>query len=110
MPDKTMIQISEEIRAAGLAADQIPGGIGDAMNPDDFDQDALRKGIQVEMEHTNDESVAREIAMDHLTEDPAYYDKLEKVGLKHGVDPKVLSAYCALPRAFIERQARRLMK
>jgi hypothetical protein len=35
------------------------------------------------MEHTNDRAVAREIAVDHLTEDPKYYDKLEKIE-KHG--------------------------
>ena len=31
------------------------------------------------MEHTDDPSLAREIARDHLTEDPAYYDKLERM-------------------------------
>ena len=110
MPSKTIIEISEQIRSAGLSADQIPGGIADEKSPDDFDPNALRKGISVEMEHTNDEAVAREIAMDHLTEDPAYYDKLEQVGLRAGVDPKALSRWCALPRAFIDRQARRLMR
>ncbi len=39
----------------------------------------LRKGIEVEKEHTKDESKAREIAMDHLYEDPKYYDKLSKI-------------------------------
>lgn len=42
----------------------------------------MRKGIDVEMEHTNDPEIAREIAMDHLMEDPAYYDKLEKIEKK----------------------------
>jgi hypothetical protein len=39
----------------------------------------LQKGIKVELEHTDDENVAREIAMDHLYEDPKYYDKLKKI-------------------------------
>ena len=39
----------------------------------------LTKGISVEMEHTSDTDVAREIALDHLSELPDYYDKLEKV-------------------------------
>jgi len=39
----------------------------------------LEKGIKIEKEHTDDESQAREIAMDHLWEDPKYYDKLEKI-------------------------------
>jgi hypothetical protein len=39
----------------------------------------LNKGIEVETEHTKDESTAREIAMDHLWEDPNYYTKLKKM-------------------------------
>ena len=42
----------------------------------------LDKGIKVELEHTNDKSVAREIALDHLAEDPKYYDKLASVELE----------------------------
>lgn len=39
----------------------------------------LSKGIRVEMEHTKDEEVAKEIALDHLYEDPKYYTKLKKI-------------------------------
>ena len=39
----------------------------------------LEKGIKVEMEHTNQESYAHEIAMDHLIEDPRYYTNLSKI-------------------------------
>lgn len=39
----------------------------------------LEKGIKVEMEHTNNKSKAKEIAMDHLSEKPDYYDRLEKI-------------------------------
>lgn len=39
----------------------------------------LNKGIKVEMEHTDDIALATEIAMDHLYEDPKYYDKLKKI-------------------------------
>jgi len=56
--------------------DQLPGGLADKKSPSDFDPEALRKGIEVEFEHTNDREIAKEIAMDHLTEDPEYYDKL----------------------------------
>lgn len=38
----------------------------------------LDRGIKHEMEHTTDCDVAREIALDHIKEDPAYYEKLEK--------------------------------
>jgi hypothetical protein len=34
----------------------------------------LEKGVKVEMEHTTSSAIAREIAMDHLYEDPKYYD------------------------------------
>jgi hypothetical protein len=39
----------------------------------------LVKGIKVEMEHTDDIEVAKEIAMDHLAEDPNYYTKLKRI-------------------------------
>jgi hypothetical protein len=41
----------------------------------------LEIGISVELEHTGSEDVAREIAMDHLEENPLYYEKLGKAGL-----------------------------
>ena len=44
----------------------------------------LDKGIKVEMEHTKSRVKAKEIAMDHLFEDPKYYDKLEKIESKEG--------------------------
>lgn len=39
----------------------------------------LKMGIEVEMEHTNDKNIAKEIAMDHLWEMPDYYTKLKKM-------------------------------
>lgn len=39
----------------------------------------LAKGVKVELEHTDNADVAREIALDHLDEYPDYYDRLEKV-------------------------------
>jgi len=38
----------------------------------------LEMGIKIEMEHTDDEDKAKEIAMDHLWENPSYYSKLKK--------------------------------
>jgi hypothetical protein len=52
----------------------------------------LVKGIKVEMEHTTDKDTAREIALDHLKEDPKYYDKLTKV--EETVTPKVSTETC----------------
>lgn len=59
----------------------IPGGHASGMSPRDFDQAQLAIGTQVEMEHTIDVRLAREIAMDHLSEDPAYYQKLSMIHL-----------------------------
>ena len=36
----------------------------------------LEKGIAVEYEHTDDHDIARQIALDHLSENPHYYDML----------------------------------
>jgi len=44
----------------------------------------LDMGIKVEQEHTSDKKIAREIALDHLSEDPDYYTKLAKVELEEG--------------------------
>lgn len=56
--------------------DKIPGGKADTKSPKDFDPGQLKVGTTVEMEHVDDKAKAREIAMDHLTEDPNYYKKL----------------------------------
>ena len=42
-------------------------------------KDALQKGIEVEKEHTTDVAKAEEIALDHLSESPEYYDELEEM-------------------------------
>lgn len=39
----------------------------------------LELGIKIESEHTQDKSLAREIAMDHLWEDPKYYSQQKKI-------------------------------
>jgi hypothetical protein len=70
--------------------DKIPGGKADKKNPKDFNPQALAQGIKIEMEHTKDKKIAQEIAMDHLTEDPKYYEKLkqvEKAELSKALDP-----------------------
>ena len=42
----------------------------------------ITKGVKIEIEHTEDEDLAREIAMDHLIESPIYYDLLEEMEAK----------------------------
>jgi hypothetical protein len=69
--------------------DKIPGGLAKGMTLNDIAKKHnisvdtivkdLKKGMKVEMEHTTDVNVAKEIAFDHLYEDPKYYDKLAKM-------------------------------
>ena len=61
--------------------DIMPGGKGDNKSPKNVDPKELAMGIKVEMEHTKNAKLAKEIAMDHLTEDSHYYSKLKKAGL-----------------------------
>ena len=99
----TLEHISKQIRAAGMAAEQkeslevLQGGDADGMSDDAFDPAELAKGIKVEMEHTEDAAQAKEIAKDHLTEDPLYYQKLEKMEKEEGFQTQVFSRFCARP-------------
>lgn len=61
------------------AKDKIPGGLADKRPDSEFDADDLEAGIKVELEHTSDRSIAKEIAKDHLTEDKDYYRKLKQI-------------------------------
>lgn len=67
---------------------KIPGGLAEreGKTAQDFPAQAVAEGIRVELEHTSDRAIAREIALDHLTEDPKYYklkriEKAEQQGL-----------------------------
>lgn len=67
----------------------IKGGKADKMTAKDiadkFDvsvnkiKTQIKKGVKVEKEHTDDNEKAKEIAMDHVTEFPDYYDRLHKM-------------------------------
>lgn len=71
--------------------DVIPGGKADMMDDEQFDKDQLEIGIAVEMEHTNDRDMAKEIAKDHLQEHPDYYTRLIKAGLVD--EPEAINLY-----------------
>jgi hypothetical protein len=60
-------------------ADTVHGGLADKKKPSSFKPKQLRKGTKVEMEHTNNSDLAKEIAMDHLEEHPEYYTHLERM-------------------------------
>ncbi len=69
--------------------DKIPGGLAKGMTLSDIAKhhkisvanikQEFIKGYAVEREHTTDIEVAKEIALDHLYEDPNYYSKLSKI-------------------------------
>jgi hypothetical protein len=52
------------------------GILSEAISPSE-----LAMGIKIEMEHTDDLSIAKKIAMDHLAENPKYYSDLEASGV-----------------------------
>lgn len=73
---------SKAVAGARGRRERIPGGKAAGRSPREFDQRELAKGIKVEMEHTRSKQTAREIAMDHLAEEPRYYTKLARTGLR----------------------------
>lgn len=77
-------------------SDKIKGGLADKITSKDIAnkfnipvnniKQQMKMGEKVELEHTSDHSLAKEIATDHLVEIPDYYTRLadmEKEGLKH---------------------------
>lgn len=59
--------------------DLLKGGKADKLKPSMFNKKQLKLGIKHELEHTRSRRLAKEIAMDHLAEDPKYYTHLEKM-------------------------------
>jgi len=72
---------------------KLPGGVGDRAPSDQIDPIQLSTGIQIEMEHTNDPEIAKEISLDHLTVDPKYYSKLVAAGLAKEFKPSTSSGF-----------------
>ena len=78
-----------KLRGDVVSEDELEGGEADEMTIEKLAKkhktkveniiNQLMKGIAVEREHTNEVNLAMEIAMDHVAEDPEYYDKLEKI-------------------------------
>jgi len=78
-----------KLRGDVVSEDELEGGEADEMTIEKLAKkhktkveniiNQLMKGIAVEREHTNEVNLAMEIAMDHVSEDPKYYDKLEKI-------------------------------
>jgi len=81
---RDMVGIDSLEKVASGEKDEIPGGYADNKSDEKYDKEQLGKGIGVEMEHTDDWEVAKEISKDHLEESKdfkdgkggKYYDKL----------------------------------
>lgn len=82
--------------------DKIKGGVSDDMTPEKIAKrhgvnvkdinSQIKMGIKIEMEHVDEESLAREISLDHLFEIPDYYTRLEKMekdAKKEGVNENI---------------------
>jgi hypothetical protein len=60
-----------------------------------YDPKQLKAGTEVEMEHTDDKSLAEKIAKQHLDEDPDYYKKLKTIHTEsREFENKALSLGC----------------
>lgn len=83
----------------GFQEEKLEGGLADKKTVEDIAKKHkmdvqsitkhLKDGMKVELEHTKDKLKAKEIAMDHLFEDPKYYDKLKKIETKESDDLKL---------------------
>ena len=83
----------EEIDEIAVQIDNIPGGLAKGMTLNDIAKhhnispqtlkNEFIKGYAIEREHTTDINIAKEIALDHLYEDPNYYSKLSKIEIPY---------------------------
>jgi hypothetical protein len=78
-------EVSEKVK------DKLEGGEADHISDSNFDPKELKMGIEEEMEHTNDKKIAKEIAKDHLIEDPKYYSRMKLYD--ESVDPQTVNKY-----------------
>jgi hypothetical protein len=68
----------KRIGSVRIRADLMPGGRGDDMPDGDFQRKKLERGYKTEQrEHGLDRARAKEVAKDHLVEDPEYYESEE---------------------------------
>lgn len=81
---------TESVSKFPKITNQLKGGKGDKLTAKDVNQNQLKKGIKIEMEHTNDREKAEEIALDHLSENPKYYTDLEKLEAKEKIGENIM--------------------
>jgi hypothetical protein len=61
------------------ASEILQGGKADHVPDSAIDKKELKKGMRHEAEHTKNKKIQKEIAKDHLVEDPKYYEHLARV-------------------------------
>jgi hypothetical protein len=59
--------------------DKLPGGMADGKPITNYDIGQLLEGIKMERDHTKDNMLALELAMDHLEHIPDYYTHLTRM-------------------------------
>jgi len=75
---RTAIKNSYQIDIAGFK-DKIPGGMADGKPITKYELAQLLEGIKSERDHTKDNLLALEMAMDHLEHMPDYYTHLTRM-------------------------------
>ena len=75
------VELTEENKLVGGKADKLtPKDLAKKFGvPVEQIKAQIQKGINVEMEHTDDKEKATEIATDHVSEFPDYYNRLESM-------------------------------
>ncbi|MFW5847377.1 MAG: DUF5661 family protein [bacterium] len=86
-------EVESLIQQKDDAGDVVKGGYGKDSTSADFNFEQLKRGLKVELEHSDDPLVALDIAYDHLYEDPKYYgekdddpEKMAKKGARKDVE------------------------
>ena len=70
--------VASELSRSGQN-DLLPGGKADNVPDRDISPKALNEGQKDEREHTDNDQIAKEIAKDHLSQDPRYYEKEKRI-------------------------------
>jgi len=79
---RTLDVSSDDLNAVIIdLLDAFSSKVGRHLDTKDTEVDAaeLKRGIEVEHEHTDSDYIARLIALDHLAELPDYYTRLDKM-------------------------------
>jgi hypothetical protein len=102
---KTTITVDPNRQQAaddGDDPDILAGGIGDDVLYSDLNEKQLEMGVEVELEHTDNKDLAKEIAKDHLAEqlkggkdkdEQDYYTKLKDIDPHHDADDGNVPAF-----------------